>query len=71
MRVNDQEVLATGKVIEIIEEVRVADGSVRHWLVQKFPLVRSAETVWVGGPGVWTEGKAPGARPGQALARSR
>ena len=52
MRVNDQEVLATGKVIETIEEVRAADGSVRHWLVQKFPLVRSAETVWVGGTAV-------------------
>ncbi len=51
-RANDQAVLATGRMIETIEHVPGADNRMRHWLVQKFPLVRSAQATWVGGTAV-------------------
>lgn len=51
-RANDAHVLKTGEMIETIEHVPGRDGMMRHWLVQKFPLVREGRAVWVGGTAV-------------------
>lgn len=51
-RQNDVRVLENSEVLDTIEKVPGADGVLRHWLVQKFPLRRSGAAAWVGGTAV-------------------
>jgi len=45
-------VLASEEMLETIEQVPGADGRMRQWLVQKFPLLRTDQRTWVGGTAV-------------------
>ncbi len=51
-RANDRKVLASGQILEAIEYVPGADGRIRQWLVQKFPLQRNGQPTWTGGTAV-------------------
>ena len=51
-RANDRLVLESGKTLEAIEQVPGADGRMRSWLVQKFPLYRTGKRTWTGGTAV-------------------
>jgi PAS domain S-box-containing protein len=46
---NDRTVLATGKVMELIEQVPTPDGLIHHWLVYKFPFKDKSGQRLVGG----------------------
>jgi PAS domain S-box-containing protein len=49
---NDQQVLATGEVLEVVEETPNADGTLRAWWAFKFPFHDTNGTRYVGGIGV-------------------
>jgi len=49
---NDREVLATGHAVETLESVTAADGSVRRWMVVKFPFAKPDGRTFVGGVAV-------------------
>jgi PAS domain S-box-containing protein len=51
-RSNDTWVAETGNTLETTEAVPGADGKLRQWLVQKFPLNRTGQPTWVGGTAV-------------------
>jgi PAS domain S-box-containing protein len=49
---NDMEILLTSRSQEIVETVPAADGSLRHWLVFKFPMADASGRRFVAGVGV-------------------
>ncbi|MSR54716.1 MAG: PAS domain S-box protein [Gemmataceae bacterium] len=51
-RANNVQVLESGQSLDTIEHVSGADGRMRRWLVQKFPLYRTGQPTWVGGTAV-------------------
>ena len=49
LRSNDRRVVQTNNYLRIIEDVAGADGVIRHWMVQKFPIRGFNNQVWVAG----------------------
>ena len=49
---SDQEVLHTGKSVELVQTVPKADGSLLYWLVFKFPFTNARREKFVGGVAV-------------------
>ena len=66
----DRGVIKAGYVADLVllDPATVIDNAT---FTKPYKLSTGIEKVWVGGQLVWNEGKATGARPGQALARSR
>ncbi len=51
-RASDLQVLTSGTSLDTIKHLAGTDGKLRHWLVQKFPLHRPGQPMWVGGMAV-------------------
>ena len=70
-RANDRLVLESGKILEAIEQVPGADGRMRSWLVQKFPLHRTGKQTWTGGTAVDVTARREAEEAEDALRQSK